>query len=455
MSYIEYKKSIILDIKKTLETMKSQPILFVGSGFSKRYFNAPDWMELLSKIKNMCPLIDKDFNYFQQKYNYNGIKIADEFINPIYEWAWSSGKQSFPKEIFNGKYNKNIYLKTLTAYYIKNLVPDSLNKINEKKLKNELNALQKIIPHAIITTNYDNFLEKTLFPDYFPVIGQQILRNSYANIGEILKIHGCSSKPSSLVLVEEDYKEFAIKKKYLSAKLFTYFIEHPLVFIGYSASDPNIKSILSDIHELLSKKGEVVSNIYIITWQNNIKENDYFEQIKTISLENNNEIKIKNIIASEFSWIFKTFSYRSNINNINIKTLRALMARVHKLVRTDIPNSAVKVNYQTLESAIESDKGIPKLLGITPLDSSTAVNANYPYTLTNLATKLGYTNWYPANQFIKKIAEEKNINIKSFDNVYHINIKTGKNNSIHKYSEKCFLLLKKVKEKKRYNLERT
>ncbi|MEK8199495.1 SIR2 family protein [Lysinibacillus sp. FSL M8-0134] len=73
-------------------------------------------------------------------------------------------------------------------------------------------------------------------------------------IGEIFKIHICVSDNNEIILNEEDYDVIIHKKKYLSAKLLPFFSEHPFLFIGYSANDKNIQSILSDIDELISKK---------------------------------------------------------------------------------------------------------------------------------------------------------------------------------------------------------
>lgn len=447
MSYKTYKTKMITDIKLNLDLLKSQPILFIGSGFSRRYFDAPNWIELLKGIKNYCPLLDKSFNYYSQKNNSEPIRIAEDFIDPFYEWAWGIGKDYFSTDIFEQSHKNDFYLKKITADYIQSFVPDNLEEITSEKLKNELKLLTKIAPHAIITTNYDNFLEKFLFEDYEIIIGQQILKTNYSTIGEILKIHGCSSEPSSLTLVDDDYQEFINKKKYLSSKLFTYFAEHPLLFIGYSANDPNIKLILSDIDELLCINEDIVPNIYIVTWQEDIIEDGYFEQIKTISLENGKQIKIKNIVTSDYDWVFETFSYRSKMENINIKTLRAFMARAHKMVRTDIPNNPININYETLDSAISSEEGIPKLLGITMLDGSTDFNACYPYSITDIANKLGYTHWSGANKLIDKIKTKHSLDIKSYDNSYHFTVKIGANakSRTNKYSEKLFLLLEKVK----------
>lgn len=451
MEFEKYKKAVTKDIKECLSSMKSQPIIFVGSGFSRRYFNSPDWMGLLEILSRECPLV-KEIEYYKQKHGNSEIKIADEFVGLFNEWAWGGGREKFNEKLFESGNNSDIYLKTSVSNFLESLVPSSIEKITNQSLKTELKIIKKIIPHAIITTNYDSFLEK-IFPDYNPIIGQQVLKNNYNSIGEILKIHGCTKDATSLVLVGKDYEEFKNKKKYLSAKLFTYFAEHPLIFIGYSAKDPNIKAILSDIDELLSIEDDVISNIYIVDWNKEINNDGYFESIKTILLNDEKEIKIKNITTSSYDWVFEAFSSKSEINNINVKTLRALMARVYKLVRTDIPNSPIEINYQTLDSAIETNEGIPKLLGITMIDNPSDMNKHYPYTLTQIGQKLGYEGWHKAHYLIEEVSKEKNINIKGSDNKYHVGIKTGTNNKINKYSEKCFELLMKVRDKEEYTVD--
>lgn len=454
MLYSEYQKQIEKDIEKCLEEMKSQPIIFIGSGFSRRYFNAPNWIGLLEAVYNKYKVLNKNFKFYSQKYDRNEIKIADAFIEPFQEWAWTSGKDLFSEKLFDIEADKAVFLKTSIIKYLEEITPKSLEEVKNPELKEELKALKKVVPHAIITTNYDRFLEE-LFPEHVPIIGQQILRTNFGSIGEIYKIHGCVSDPNSLVLVSKDYEEFKNKKKYLSAKLFTYFVEHPLFFIGYSANDPDIKEILSDIDELLNNHKGVIPNIYIITWDNEIEKEGYFDTTKGIFLEDKKEIKIKNIVTKDYLWIFKALSKKTEIENINIKILRSLMARVYTLVRTDIPNNKIEVSYQTLEGAINTNEGIPRLLGLTLLSNPADINVQYPYTITAIGKKLGYKTWHQANNFLKEVAEKKEYDIKKSDNVYHVKIKTGLNGGhCDKYSEKCYELLLKVKNKEEYDIEK-
>lgn len=64
-NYNNYIESVTDDIETCIESMCCQPILFIGSGLSRRYFNAPNWEELLKKMGEQCPKIDKAFAYYK------------------------------------------------------------------------------------------------------------------------------------------------------------------------------------------------------------------------------------------------------------------------------------------------------------------------------------------------------------------------------------------------------
>ena len=76
LDYKQYQVEVIADIAKVLGDAECQPILFVGSGFSKRYANGPSWEELLTALAEKCPLIDKDFAYYKQTYDGDLKKIG-------------------------------------------------------------------------------------------------------------------------------------------------------------------------------------------------------------------------------------------------------------------------------------------------------------------------------------------------------------------------------------------
>jgi hypothetical protein len=344
--YENYKKEMSDDISTCLDSMGVQPILFVGSGISQRYIGAPTWDALLKDLSEGCPILNKDYAYYKQKHA-SLIDVGTEFAEAYREWAWGEGKEEFPEELFSESQPPEIYLKHQVAQYFEGIVNSNSAKEAEEHYSEEIEAFQNIRPHAVITTNYDGFLEQ-VFPDYTRVVGQSILKANYTDVGEILKIHGCSSNPSSIVLTLSDYDEFQAKKKYLSAKLLTFFAEHPLVFFGYSAEDPNIRAILSDIDEILSPHNELIPNIYIVEWSPNAEDESSHQREKLISVDHERSVRIKSITANDFTWVYRAFGSSEAIEAINPKILRALLARTYSLVRHDIPKRTIEVNYQTL-----------------------------------------------------------------------------------------------------------
>ena len=99
--YAQYQKEVKADIAGVLKNLQCQPILFIGSGFSLRYGDGPTWATLLSDLAAGCPLIDKDFAYYNQKYDNDLTVVGSIFAEHYFEWAWSpAGKKHFPAELF-------------------------------------------------------------------------------------------------------------------------------------------------------------------------------------------------------------------------------------------------------------------------------------------------------------------------------------------------------------------
>ncbi len=242
------------ELKQLLENCNSHPFLFVGSGFSHRYLDTDDWKGLVSRFATLAqPTMDFAFEFYKNE-------IPDTSLPP---------NELLPQisELVEKDYNKRFF----TAQGFADLRAQSKTLIEQgvspfkigvaqhfrsmeagfdsAKFPHEIEALKccKKNVAGIITTNFDRFLEY-IFPDLQGYIGQdELLFNQSYAIGEIYKIHGCSSSPNSLVLTQNDYNTFRKKYAYLSAKLLTIFLEHPIIFIGYSLSDSNIRRILGDI----------------------------------------------------------------------------------------------------------------------------------------------------------------------------------------------------------------
>ena len=92
MDYKRYQEEVTADIAEVLSAASCQPILFVGSGFTKRYAAGPNWEELLTLLAKGCPLIDKEFAYYKQTYDGDLKKIGSVFAAQYREWAWGEGQ---------------------------------------------------------------------------------------------------------------------------------------------------------------------------------------------------------------------------------------------------------------------------------------------------------------------------------------------------------------------------
>lgn len=450
MSYSEYISSRTRSILRCISDLGCQPVVFAGAGLSKRYLGAPSWIELLDAICKLNPKVEHSLAYYRQKYG-SLLDVGEELIPAFHSWAWEDGRTRFEDALFDPDTSQCDFLKYFVAKFLIDELPDGFNNLQPRDLVDEIDLLKGIRPHSVVTTNYDTLCER-IFPDYKRIVGQKIIRSQGLSVGEIFKIHGCVSAPQEIVLTRSDYESWSNKKKYLSAKLLTYFLEHPVLIIGYGAQDPNVLAILRDIDEILSSPGSLVSNIYYVIYDNQITDVSEPPSDMLLDLGEGASMRVNALYARDFRWIYQAFAANASLENVNPKILRALMSRTYNLIRHDIPRMRVQVDFATLEQAVSSDDTLPKLLGITGLGDPDMFNAVYPYSLTAVAKKLGYEHWNPANQLYNQIVQEKGSDIKASDNQYHIKVKAGDKGEFHKYSEAFVELLRKVKDKEDYDV---
>ncbi|MCX6952937.1 MAG: SIR2 family protein [Verrucomicrobia bacterium] len=227
-------------LSEILHDHPSSPFLFVGSGFSQRYLGIPTWDGLL----RMFCKAGAPYEFYLANADSKLPRCASLIAKDYADIWWKSDELAAIRE----KYKKHISTSSspLKAA-ISEMLQSQYKIIRDPQLLDELAALRAFNAEGIITTNWDGLLEG-LFPGYKVFIGQQsVVRQTPQNVAEIYKIHGCCTDPNSLVLTEEDYQLFREKQAYLAAKLITIFVEHPVVFIGYSISDTNILELLRSI----------------------------------------------------------------------------------------------------------------------------------------------------------------------------------------------------------------
>lgn len=442
LDYEIYKKQITESVAAKIEQLRCQPVLFCGSGISKRYIDAPSWIELLKFLASNCPLIDRDYAYYAQSCS-SELQIGSIFAEKYKEWAWSSGRNQFPDHLFNSNVSPDAFLKHAAAAHLKEKSPASLADLNSE-FANEIVALQGIKPHAVLTTNYDALLE-AVFPDHAVVVGQSALKGMPFAVGEIFKFHGCVENIEQIVLTSEDYDTFNKKKKFIAARLLSLFNEHPMLIIGYSANDPNVQAILSDIDEALALPGSLIDNIFFVEYDASAEDKISLPTEKLIQIADNRSVRVNQIVASNFEWIFQAFRSLESLHSVPPSFMRAILNRSYELVRTDIPRTQLDVDFDFLERKLDNPAEFAKLFGITTVSDASAISAKFPYSITELGKKLGGNGWHKADNLMKIVKRDTGTDIKASDSRFHHRIKVN-NTKFHMYSDDAFDLLKKVQD---------
>jgi len=245
---------------RTLDDVVSQfnttPFLFIGSGITRRYYNLPDWENLL---RIFATRINEDpfaYNYYESKAKTMNCSVGlfpqiAELIENDFNSLWFSKPQKRElDEYYLDMVSHGVSpFKAEIAMFIKNQSHIVQEYDVERK---KLHDISKKSISGVITTNYDLFLEETL-DEYKKYIGQEeLLFSAIQGIAEIYKIHGSIENPNSIIINKEDYTAFDKKSPYLAAKLMTIFMEYPIIFLGYSLNDSNIQKIIRSIVNCLS-----------------------------------------------------------------------------------------------------------------------------------------------------------------------------------------------------------
>lgn len=240
---------------------KKMPVLFIGSGISKRYlYKYPNWDELLKmsfrKInpdpfqyqKYLDTFLRQGLSDFEINVKMGSI-IENEFNTAFFDRKIKIGNSTNPNWVKKGISPYKMFL----SFYFKRLHVNTSPQLQEelvkfKQLKNKISA--------IITTNYDLLLENVIFPTDYTVFTYQneLFSTDSYNISEIYKIHGSATNADSIIITEADYKNFAKSRKLIIAKMLTLFAESPIIFLGYSFTDEDVQSIIIEFLECLTDK---------------------------------------------------------------------------------------------------------------------------------------------------------------------------------------------------------
>jgi len=266
------------DLKEISSSSQANKLVFfIGAGFSKfsetELNKIPTWNELIDDLKDDLSLgSETDF-----------LKIA---------------------QLYYLKHGQNSYVKKIKST-IKDLNPSHFHK-----------KIFELNPHYIITTNWDDLIEKTAYDmghAYDLVSSDMELAQSTLD-RKIIKMHG-DFRQSNFVFKEDDYLQYNQNFPLIENFIKGIFSTSTVVFLGYSYSDYNLKQIISWISNiskatpkkyLIQKKHDEAQSIYLKNHgisllsprNNNISYNDlysmFFEDLNIIQNQNSYLIKLFN-----------------------------------------------------------------------------------------------------------------------------------------------------------------
>jgi len=186
-----------------------RPVLFVGAGWSANalrlsHRKAMTWSELSSRLRQDLTLEDSNGN-----------------VDPL----WLA-------ELYRQQHGVAALMSVLEqAVPDRELLPGSLHKV-----------LTGFHWHSVLTTNYDTLLERAFEPDVrvrVCVDDGDLTRSARQDELELVHLHGVLTRPDTVVLAFEDYRQYPAKHPGMVAKVRQLFLQHPVLFIGFGVTDPN------------------------------------------------------------------------------------------------------------------------------------------------------------------------------------------------------------------------
>jgi len=116
-------------------------------------------------------------------------------------------------------------------------------------------------------------------------------------------------------------------------------------------------------------------------------------------------------------------------------------------------NLPASAGSRSVSGKVETKEDFAKLFGIGTLQPVTSFSASYPYNLTEVGKKLGFSNWHSAHGLLNRVKDETGIDLKSTDNRYHGTVRISKKSKAQMYSEACVKLLEQVRDGEKYVVE--
>lgn len=269
-------------IRKLKEaSVNNQLVVFVGSGVSVNS-GVPTWKEIITSMAKDLGIPREEIGESLETY----LRI--------------------PQYYYNERGEKEYFDKIQSIFQDKEYSPNPLHK-----------EIFKLNPTHIITTNYDDLLEKEVknHDHYYHIVknDQDMPYNTLDKM--IIKMHGDFAK-KNIVLKEEDYLTYSNNFLLIENYLKSLFATKTVLFVGYSASDPNFMLILQWVKDILKNHFQPAYLVEVDKQFSNMQYNYYKNRginnlfIKKRKIEYE-ELEKDNVLGN------RLFSFLKSINNFD------------------------------------------------------------------------------------------------------------------------------------------
>lgn len=367
-------KMMLDHIKRYLDAGKASA--FVGAGFSKNAL-VPDTVEM------------KDWNrlgyeFYKRLYGHAPEGNEAIFLNPIH--LASEVDSAFGRNELD-----TIILRSLPDDAI---IPGELHK-NFLKLKWV----------DVFTTNYDRLLERAYLDSgraYSIVTNKTTLL--YSKSPRIIKLHGSFPDIRPFIITEEDYRTYPAQYPEFVNTVRQSLIEQLFCLIGFSGDDPNFKSWLGWLRDVM---GDQITPVYLITY--NKKLHNAQRKLcadQKIDILNLADLPKIDSFQEGYDFFFKyllesantlwTGQVRSMYGSIKTTDDLQSITEEMRLVRKSYPGwLSMPLDYYKYFSDVSSNIAIfswDKITGLTwPLKISFLYEINWRQTISN--SPIGF-DWF-------------------------------------------------------------
>lgn len=213
-----------MDLKPLVESLRQANLVaFVGAGISRSYK-------------------DPETNR-----TYPGLPSAKELVEAMASRrSYIDRGSPFPEACF-------LFKEEEARSALEKLLLELLDKPTLKPLPAHV-ILSNLPFVAFVTTNYDDLLERALreakHEPHSVIVDQDVARLCSHHV-PILKIHGCISRPETMIAAEDEYRPLADSHPIIEALLRTQLANRMVLFLGYSLEDYDFRTAYEQVKAAL------------------------------------------------------------------------------------------------------------------------------------------------------------------------------------------------------------